>query len=241
MRTAAQLANLKDRSNTAVLVMEAEIEKLNALITKLERDQTRSRGYIVETVKEAREATLPSLANELARIRAHWTEAAAQKRFWESAALILSQQVFDTDPARDATIKLSRRAEFADMPAPLLQLTWEDARSEGNLAQIWLLYATGRRMTDANRDLLGVIDMTLDGVEIPGRAVALAAISACHSNLEHAEMITAVAAGLRNDPVRKMNVGRLQATTSRFVAAADAVQSAAEQADEEAAAERSSQ
>lgn len=239
MKTADEIANLKDRSNAAVARMGGTIEKLNALIEKLENDTSRSRGYIVDAVKAERELALPLLSADVKLIRELWTEAAAQKRFWESRSLILSQQVFDADPAKDAAIKLGRRVEFAEMPVPLLQLTWEDARAEGNLAQLWLLYATGQRMTDANRDLLGVIDMTLDGVEIPGQAAALAAISVCHSNLEHAEMITAVASGLRNDPVRKLHVGRLQRDSSRLVAAADAVQSAAEQAAEQAAAERS--
>ncbi len=239
MRTAAQLANLKDRSNTAVSVMEAEIEKLNALIDKLEKDTSRSRGYIVEAVKEAREEALPRLANELARIRAHWTEASAQQRFWDSSALILSQQVFDADPAKDATIKLSLRAEFADTPAPLLQLAYEDARFENDLPRLWLIYTAGQRQTGINPNVASSLDMSFEGVEIPGQAVALAAISACHSNLEHGEMITAVATGLRINPVRKMTVGRHMAVTSRLVTAAEAVQSAAEQADEEAAAERS--
>lgn len=239
MKTAAQLENLKDRSNTAVSVMEADVEKLNALITKLERDQTRSQSFIAGTVKEAREEALPRLANELARIRSHWAEAAAQKRFWESRALVLSQSTFDDDPARDAVIKLSLRAEFADMPAPLLQLAWEDARFEGDLPRLWLIFTAGQRQTGVNPSIASSLDMSFEGIEVPGQAVALAAISACHSNLSHAETMVAVATGLRIDPVRKMTVGRQMAVTSRFVAAAEAVQTAAEQAAEQAAAERS--
>lgn len=125
--------------------------------------------------------------------------------------------------------KARLRAEFADMPAPLLQLAYEGARFEGDLPRLWLIFTAGQRQTGNNPNLASSLDMSFEGIEVPGQAVALAAIATCHSNLGHAEMITAVAAGQRNDPVRKMSVGRLQQESSRLVAAADAIQTAAEQ------------
>jgi len=223
MKKAADLIELKDRSNSAVARMESNVAALNALIDKLERDPSRIREFTLDAVKEAREDVIPILAAELDRIRGFWTEAAPQQRFWESAALIMSQQVFDADPAKDATIKMGLRAEYSAMPAPLLQLAFEDAHHDGNLPLVWVIFSTGRRMIESNAALAGAVTATLDGIEIPEQAGALAAISVCQANLGHAESIAAVAAGLRLDPIRKMQVGRQQQQSSRLVAAAAGV------------------
>lgn len=227
MKTSVEMVDLKDRSNAAVARMEANVETLNALITKLERDTSRSREWTLDAVKDAREKVIPILSAELDRIREFWTEAATQRRFWESAELILSQQVFDADPVRDATVKMALRAEYSGMSAPLLQLSFENARAEADLPRLWLIFSTGRRMIESNAGLAGAITASLDGIEVPGQKEALAAISVCQSNLAHGEMIFSTAAGLRTNPVTKMQIGRLQQQTSRLVAAADGVNPAA--------------
>lgn len=223
MKTHAEITDLKNRSNAAVGRMESNVESLNALIDRLEKDTSRSREFTLDAITDAREKVIPILSAELAFIRQFWESAAAQQRFWESAELIMSQQVFDADQAKDATIKQGLRAEYADMPAQLLQLNFEDARAEADLPRLWMIFTAGQRMLESNAGLAGAITASLDGIEVPGQAVALAAIAVCQSNLSHAEMIFSAAAGLRLDPVRKMQVGRLQQQSSRLVAAADAI------------------
>ena len=227
MKTFTELSDLKNRSNAAVKTMESSVATLNELISKLERDVSRSREYTLGAIVEAREGTLPILSDALDRIRGFWQSAADQRRFWESAELILSQQVFDADPAKDATIKMALRAEYSGMPAPLLQLAFEDARAESDLPRLWLIFSTGRRMIESNAGLAGAITASLDGIEVPGQKEALAAIAVCQSNLAHGEMIFSTAAGLRTNPVTKMQVGRLQQQSSRLVAAAEGVNPAA--------------
>lgn len=227
MKKSAELVDLKNRSDAGIQRMEANIETLNALITKLERDTSRSREWTLDAVQEARADVIPILSRELDQLRGFWHEAAAQQRFWQSSELILSQQVFDPDPAKDATIKQGLRAEYSGMPAPLLQLAFEDARADNNVALVWLIFATGRRMIESNAGLAGAITASLDGIEVPGQKEALAAIAVCQSNLAHGEMIFSTAAGLRTNPVTKMQIGRLQQQTSRLVAAADGVNPAA--------------
>lgn len=227
MKTFDEISDLRNRSNAAVQRMEANVASLNALIDKLEKDTSRSREFTLDAIAEARADTLPLLSAELDRIRQFWTEAAEQQRFWESAELIMSQQVFDADQAKDATIKQGLRAEYAAMPPTLLQLAFEDAQLDGNIPLLWLIFSTGRRMIESNSGLAGAITASLDGLEVPEQAAVLAAIASCRSNLAHAEMIFAVATGLRINPVTKMQVGRLQQQASRMTAAAEGVNPAA--------------
>lgn len=227
MKKSTELVDLKNRSTAAIGRMEANIETLNELIAKLERDVSRSREWTLDAVQEARADTLPLLSSELDRIRGFWHEAAAQQKFWQSSELVLSKLAFDEDPMRDATIKQGLRAEYEGMAPPLLQLAFEDARLDGDVALTWLIFCAGRRMLASDAQLAAIVTASLDGVPVPGQAESLAAISVCESNLAHGEMIFSAAAGLRLDPVRRMNVGRLQQQASRLVAAVDGVNPAA--------------
>lgn len=227
MKTAAEMTDLKNRSNAAVKTMESSVSTLNELIARLERDVSRSREYTLGAIVEAREGTLPILSDALDRIRGFWHEAAAQQRFWESAELLLSKLAFDPDPMRDTAIKQGLRAEYADMPPPLLQLSFEDARAEADLPRLWLIFTAGRRRIASDALLAEIISVNLDGLEIPEQKEALAAIAVCRSNLSHGEMIFSGAAGLRLDPVRKMQIGREQQQTARLVSAVDGINPAA--------------
>lgn len=215
MHTIEKLRELGSISTTAVRAMEARIERLNSVIERLEGDGSRSREFIVESVKAERQKVLPALASELETIRDANKEAAPQKRFWESRALLLSVLPADPDPAKDAAIKGFWLATFKVMPMPLLQLAYENARFDGNLPLIWAIFSVGQaRGADATP--AAALDMSLDGLDIPDQAEALAHISTCWSNVEHGEMLAAVAAGLRIDPVRKMHVARQQQVSNRL-------------------------
>lgn len=226
MKTFTELSDLKNRSNAAVKTMESSVATLNELISKLERDVSRSREYTLDAVKSAREDTLPILSDALDRIRGFWHEASFQQKFWESSELILSKLAFDADPAKDATIKQGLRSEYAAMFPSLLQLSFEDARADNNTPLVWLIFSAGRRRIASDALLAEIITVNLDGLEIPEQKEALAAIAVCRSNLSHAEMLFSAAAGLRLDPVRKMQIGRLQQQTSRMVAASAGVNKA---------------
>jgi len=228
MKKSTELVDLKNRSDAAVAKMEANISTLNELIAKLERDVSRSREWVLDAVAEARADVIPILSGELDRLREFWHEAADQQKFWQSSELILSKLVFDDDPAKDAVIKTSLRAEYASMAPPLLQLSYEDARLDGDVALTWLIFCAGRRRRIASdAQLAAVITVNLDGIEVPGQKESLAAIAKCQANLSYGEMIFATASGLRTNPVTKMQIGRLQQQSSRLVAAADGVNPAA--------------
>ena len=219
-----KLNELKDESNAAISAMEARIEKLNALIAHHEKDGTRSREYVLENVKAERDKALPELGASLKIVQTIHKEAASQKRFWESRALLMSLQAFRVDPAKNATIKTFWRADLAQVPAALLQLAYVDARFGGNLPLLWQVFSTGQARSVADRTVASALDMTLDGLELPDQAAALAAISTCWSNVDHGEMIFSVAAALRIDPVRKMNVARQQQVTNKLVTAASGIE-----------------
>jgi hypothetical protein len=127
---------------------------------------------------------------------------------------------FNADEAKDAQIKTFWRGEFADMPTALLQLSFENAQFDANLPLLWQVFSAGRARSNDNAGFAHSIDMSLEGLEIPDQAHALAAISQCKTNQSHAESIAAVATGLRQDPIRKINVAREQQVTNRLVSAA---------------------
>lgn len=223
MKTLSDLQTLQRESAANIVRMESQSAALNALIERLEADTSRSREYIIEAVKDARAKALPALSDALNAITAADKEAGPQRRFWESTALLMSLQKFDADPSKDSLIKAHWRAELAAMPAQLLQLTFENAQFDNNLPLLWVVFSTGTRRSEGNAGFAGAITMNLGDVVVPEQAAALAAIEVCYSNVSYGDMMFAAAAALRNDPIRKMTVGRQQAEASRRVAAAAAV------------------
>lgn len=221
-----QLKNLQDTSNTAIRTMENAVEKLNALIVRHEADTSRSQSFIIESVKSERDKMLPILVKELAIVREAAKESSGQLKFWESRSLLLSLQTFNDDPSKDAQIRLSHAAELATVPLPLLNITFENARADANLPLVYQCWRAGIGRTN-EAGFKDVVDMSIDGLDIPDQAASLAAISVCASNVGHAESIAAVASGMRQDPLRKMNVARQQQATSRLVSAASGVANAA--------------
>lgn len=218
MLSSSQLQKNAEMSTTAVRNMETAIEKLNATIAAAEADSTRSRDWVMETCKAARERALPALSAELRTVQAMAQASGVQQQFWESTPLVLSQQKFDADPARDAQIRLGYASELGSVSLPLLSLTFQNARNDSNLPliyQCWLA-GTGR---SGEAGFADSVNLSLEEIDLPGQTSALAAIATCLSNRSHGETLFSVAAGLRNDPVRQMTVARQQQVSSQMVAA----------------------
>ncbi|RFC37759.1 MAG: hypothetical protein DID92_2727743058 [Candidatus Nitrotoga sp. SPKER] len=219
MLSQTQLLKNKEISDTSIKKMESIIEKLNALIEQCENDKSRSRDWILETVKATRAKEEPALTAELKTIMTMAEVSYAHKKFWENKPLLLSLQKFDEDAARDAQIRLCHASELGTISLPLLGLTFENARADRNLPLVYQCWRVGQaRSTEAS--FTDSMNLALNDLELPGQAASLAAISACVSNRAHGEMIWQVSvSGQRGDPVRKLNVARQQQASSRMVAA----------------------
>jgi hypothetical protein len=199
--------------------MRGVVEKLNVKIDMAEANPSRTRAYVIESVQAERERVIPTLAAQLQIIRDLAKQTEPEKKFWESRPLLLSLQAFSTIPSNDAVIRMGYAEELATMPPALLNLTMQNARADANLPLVWQCWRAGiGRSNEAG--FTDAVNLSIEGLEIPDQAEALAAIATCFSNVSQAETIAAVATGMRIDPVRKMNAARAQAESSRLVSAA---------------------
>lgn len=219
MKSAEQLQKNMTNSNLAVSKMEAAIQSLNAEIERAEGDGSRSRDWVLATVKTARDAALPALGSELKTVQLLAAASGLQRQFWESTPLLLSLQMFDADAANHAQIQMAYAVSLASMPLPLLNLTFQNARGDKNLPLLYSVWLAGVGRS-AEVGFADSCDLSLADIELPGQAPALAAIAVCISNRSHAERLFSVAVGQRIDPVRKLAVSREQQVSSRMVAAA---------------------
>ncbi|CAG9932211.1 hypothetical protein [Candidatus Nitrotoga arctica] len=223
MLSQAQLQKNLEISNACVRKMDQAVAALNAVIETAEKDKSRSRDWVLSTVKAAREKALPAITAELKTIMTMADTSSAHQRFWENRPLLLSLQKFDEDDAKDAQIRIYHAAELASSSLPLLGLMLENARSDKNLALIYQCWRVGQgRSSEAG--FVDSVDLALDGIEIPGQAISLSAIATCISNRSYAEMIwSAAGSGRSADPVRRLTVARQQEVSSRIVSPASAL------------------
>lgn len=218
MYTKQTLVEFQSKSDAAIKKMEAAVATLNGVIDKAEND-SRTREWVIATVNAARAAALPALAEQLKVITELASTSGAVKKFWESKPLLLSIQTFDLDLAKDAQIRMGYATDLTRSPLAMLQAIFDNAKFDKALALVYQCWLAGvGRSNEAG--FADACNMALDGIEIPGQALALAAIATCLSNRSHAETMAAVASGLRNDPIRKMNVARQQQVSSQMVEAA---------------------
>jgi hypothetical protein len=220
MLTLNQLAKNQEASSVAIKKMEGLITSLNSTITLAENDASRSREYVLKTVKDAREKALPGLVAQLEIVNSAAAASGAVQRFWESKPLMLSLQTFDGDVSKDSLIRMRHALELAKVSLPLLALTFENARYDRNLAllfQCWLI-GSGRSGESGFTD---VCDLSLDQISIPEQQSALAAISGCLANRSYAESMASGALARKIDPVRQMTVARQQQATARMTAKAE--------------------
>lgn len=222
MLSNSQLQKNQSMSNSALLKMEAELARLNVEIAKAEADKSRSRDWVLETVKAARAKAMPVLNAEMKSIRALAKTCAEHEPFWQSKPLVLSLQKFDDDAAKNAQIRMACAGEFSRLPLPLLLLTLQNARADNNLPLVYQSWLAGMaRQSEAG--FTGTGDLSLDSIELPEQAAALSAIATCAVNADDAERIFFVANGQPDDPIRRMNIGRARQAASRFVAASASV------------------
>lgn len=222
MLSSVQLQKNQSMSNAALLKMEAELARLNVAIAQAEADKSRSRDWVLETVKAAREKASPALNAEMKTIQVMAKTCSEHETFWQSKPLVLSLQKFDDDAANNAQIRMAYAGEFSRLPLPLLLLTLQNARADNNLPVFYQCWAAGMaRQGEAG--FTGTGDLSLDSIELPEQAAALSAIGTCKVNADDAERIFFVANGQPDDPIRRMNIGRARQAASRFVAASASV------------------
>lgn len=222
MLSSNQLLKNESMSNAAILKMEAELARLNVEIAKAEADKSRSRDWVLETVKAARAKAMPVLNAEMKSIQALAKTSSEHEPFWQSKPLVLSLQKFDEDAAKNAQIRMAYAGEFSRLPLPLLLLTLQNATADKNMPLVYQCWAAGMaRQGEAG--FTGTGDLSLDSIELPEQAAALSAIGTCKVNADDAERIFFVANGQADDPIRRMNIGRARQAATRFVAASASV------------------
>jgi hypothetical protein len=221
MKSKQQLIMNQTLSNEALGKLQRLSDAVGSKIDAINADTSRSPGWKNDEVKKARDAALPGIGDQLRTVQQLAAVALVGQEMWQSKAFVLSQQRFSDDPAADATIRLAKLEELALMPRPLLAMTLQDAKESRNFALVYCAWLTGTSTPSAS-GLEGAAALVIDDLELPDRAAALAAISACVTNKATAESIATLAAGTRLRPIDKMNLGRQQQATSRMVAAADA-------------------
>lgn len=187
-----------------VNTMRAALDKLNAGIQRIKSDGTRHDSYIAEKVDEARAAAMPPLTEKLVTFGPRLATVKAQQRYWDSKPFLLSQQVFDSDPAKDGTIRQAKGAEFAAMDSALLQLAADSAKEDKNFPLLYQAYLAGL----ARHSQPGWDGIDLADVVIPEQAEALRLIRECEGLAMQAQDIVAQASGSGLTPVRKLQTAR---------------------------------
>lgn len=204
MLTLNQLQALHGGMQSDVATMQASLDKLNAEIVRIKSDGTRHDDYIAEKVDEARKAVLPAMGERLGTFGERVERAKAQRKYWNSKTMILSLQMFDADPLRDATIRLAKGAELAAMDSALLQLVADSAIEDGNFQMIYMAYLAGF----ARHGQPGWRGMDLAGVAVPEQDSALAIIREIEGLTMKASDILAQASGGGLSPVRRLQTAR---------------------------------
>jgi hypothetical protein len=195
MLSLQSLQNIARGLKSKVAAMRSANETLSAKITQFESDKTKSRAYVAENIKGARDAVVAKAQTDLASMREAAEVAGAQLEFWSSRTLLLSRIPLDGDKALDTALRTRYALELPLMGSTLLELIQKNALADGNLALAWTCAMAG-----------GPVD--LSSVEIPGQAEALAAIADCDAALAEAELIIGGMAGQSMDPVRKLTIAR---------------------------------
>ena len=187
-----------------VASLQGTLDRLNGNIIGIKSDNSRHDSYIAEKVDEARKAALPQMGDLLGTFGGRLETVQAQRKFWESKELILSMQTFANDPAQDATIRLGKIAEFAAMPARLLQLVGDSAKEDNNYALLFVAFIAGHDRAGQP----GWRGIDLSDVAVPEQTEALQLIKQSEALAMRASDIVALASGGGLTPVRKLQTAR---------------------------------
>lgn len=190
-----------------VETMQAVLDGLNNEIVRIKSDGTRHDDWVNEKVEEARDKVLPILGETLGTFGSRFETTKSQKQFWASKPFVLSQQSFNDDPVKDATIRMVKGSEFSAMDSALLQLAADSALFDGDLPMIWQAYLAGV----ARNGQPGWKGVDLADLEIPEQALALRLIQECEGFVMKAHDIAALASSGGLTPVRKMQTHRAMA------------------------------
>lgn len=186
-----------DKAEALLLAFDAEVQRIKA-------DGTRHPDYVREKIEAAQKKAQPAIADIVRTFEARLAPVTGQKRYWQSKPLLLSLQTFDEDAVRDSAIRGRYAAEFAAMPAALLQLVADEAIDADNLPVLYQAVLAGM----AHAGSPGWSGISLDEVEIPEQADALALIDKCSALTHMAHSIFSRAAGNILTGIDKMSLAR---------------------------------
>lgn len=199
-----QLQAIRSGLQSDVATLQAIGDKLNGETVRLKSDTSTKDSHIAEKVDEARGAVLPRMGEILGTFGARLDTVKAQQKFWESKPMVLSLQAFDSDPVKDATIRLAKMAELAAMDSALLQLTADSAIDDNSFPMIHMTYVAGF----SRHGQPGWRGIDLSEVVIPEQDAALLLIREVEGLAMRAQDIFAQASGGGLTPVRKLQTAR---------------------------------
>jgi hypothetical protein len=183
--------------------MEAVRDKLSVEITRIEADGTRHADWKREKTAEARGKAMSALGPSMRYLSEQAAPVGAQSRFWESRSLLLAQQKFDEDPAKDSAVRQRYMAELNALSHDELHLVAANARDDNNLPLLWQAHLAGRRLADVK----GATGVDVSDVNVPGQAEALQAIRDCGALVAGGEFIVGQTSG-RLTPTQKLQFAR---------------------------------
>lgn len=222
MHSSTQLKKNQEISNAALSKMEGALASLNKIIEDASADKSRSRDWLETTVKAAREKAMPVLNAERKTIQTMAEASGAHRKFWASKPMVLAQAKFDTDVAKDAQIRMAHAGELSRLPVQLLVMQFQNAVADKNMPHVYQCWIAGMAR-QGEPGFTALSDFSLDTVELPEQSGALAAIDTCAANAADAERVFFVAAGQKDDPIRRINIGRMRADATRHIEASASV------------------
>jgi hypothetical protein len=206
MLTFEQLKTRFESMRADVESAQVKLRKLDTQIQQIKLDGTRHPDYVREKVDELRKSAIPAIAELVRTFDGRLAEISAQKKFWESKTLLLSLQLFDPDPAKDAVIRLARIQELAMLNGPQLQLAGDNAVAENNLPLLWQVLLAGRLHSSED----GWTGTNLDAIEVSGQQVALDMIASAKDLAWTAHNIYSLATGNILTGIDKLTQARAQ-------------------------------
>ncbi len=169
-----QIEGTHAKMKSSVQAAQKLLADLDARIAEIQRDGSRHPNWIAEKERAARAETAPKIGALIRDIEKEVGAVHAQRRFWGSKTMLLSQQMFDPNPAHDAAIRTRYMNELSLLNADELKLVAEAAVAAKNLPLVWQAHLAGRKRSDP--EWRGI---PLDDVVVPEQTVALNLIDEC--------------------------------------------------------------
>jgi len=200
-----KVKELEAKSNAALATMGNIVNNLTARIDAYQADNSRSDAFKKEQIQRARDEAMPAFSEQNEIVTAISKEIYGQKEFYESKMLMLSQETFVDDPAKDAAIRANLGRELAAVPMELLRLAIKSAQADENLPYIYQGFLAATARNDEFRQA-GGFEIGLDSVELPEQNLGLAAINKGLYNVKQAEFLLIDMVGARVSPYKRLNM-----------------------------------